>query len=256
MSRKNMLIFLVMACFVFTIPGMTFGASIVGSKHDFSYSSENPGVSYFAGNFLSDGNDITEPCVFCHTPHNASPVGFLWNRTNYVTTSYNMYSSSTLSVVPDTGAPTGLTLMCMSCHDGVTSIAVGQDGYKTMINAPGNPGTVTMRGGGIDRIGDVYFPSDFSSDWGANIGNLTPGYGGSVGNLGNDHPVSFEWVDNIPGIKDPIEWTGEGLTALRLFGGTRRMECSTCHNVHDSANQPFLRMSNTGSNMCTTCHDK
>jgi predicted CXXCH cytochrome family protein len=249
-----MLAILVAVCFMFTIPGMVSGASIAGSKHDFSSLSPEVGVSYFAGNFYleSTGDDIRETCVFCHTPHNASSAGFLWNRTNPVTTSYTMYTSATLTMINMGLAPTGLTLMCMSCHDGVTSIAVG-----TLVNAPApgtGPSDVVKIGGTYDMIGDVYFPNMFNPEWGANIGNLTPpGTYGTVGNLSNDHPVSFTWVNGVPGIKDP-PWTGEGATALKLFNN--RMECSTCHNVHDSANQPFLRMSNNNSNMCTTCHDK
>jgi predicted CXXCH cytochrome family protein len=243
-----MQIFLMVACFIVGISGMAAGASIIGSKHDFSALSPEVGISNFAGNFLSAGDSIIETCVFCHTPHNASSAGFLWNRTNPSATSYTLYTSSTITMIT-IAQPTGLTLMCMSCHDGITSIAV-----NTLVNAPypaSSPAQVTKIGGTYDKIGDVYFPNMFSTGWGPNIGNLTPPGGSTVANLANDHPVSFTWVDGIPGVKNYATWSG---TALKLFNN--RMECSTCHDVHNSANPPFLRMSNNNSDMCTTCHSK
>ncbi len=262
MSRKIMLVILMVVCYMFAISGMASAAGIAGSKHDFSSYSGDQGVTNFARNFTSTpgGEGIQEPCVFCHTPHAAAPGGFLWNRTNYVATSYLMYSSSTWT--GSESGPTGLTLMCMSCHDGITSIAVGDNG-GTLINAPSpgtNPGDVSLvTVGAYQYIGEVYWqPGNFIiPGWGANIGNQMPESGSTQANLSDDHPVSFEWqIGMMPtGIIDPGNWVGEGATLLKLFGNNR-MECSTCHNVHNNTNEPFLRMSNTGSNMCLTCHDK
>ena len=110
-----------------------FAATIVGSYHDFSLA--NASVSTpFAGVWDYTDPDtgfprtIDEVCVFCHTPHGASTnvpgtgTGPLWNRSNSNYT-YTMYSSATLSATVS-AAPTGSSAMCMSCHDGVTSIAV------------------------------------------------------------------------------------------------------------------------------------
>jgi len=264
MSRKSLQVVLVIACLIFSASGVASGASIMGSKHDFSALSDgSSGLSKFAGAFQSAGEDITETCVFCHTPHNAAAVpapgvtGLLWNRTNLASTSYTLYTSATLtsSVYNNMGSgPTGLTLMCMSCHDGITSIAIG-----TLINAPysgtGSNDIQMSYGFTKDKIGQVYSPTFTNNfQWGVNIGNLTPSMGTTVADLSNDHPVSFAWVDNIPGINNP-PWTGNG-AALKLFGSARRMECSTCHDVHNPANPPFLRMSNSNSDMCTTCHSK
>src|SRR5437870_457143 len=62
----------------------------------------------------------TEVCIFCHTPHNATPVKPLWNRSLSVT-SYKVYSSNSLKAQP--GQPTGSSKLCLSCHDG--TIALG-----------------------------------------------------------------------------------------------------------------------------------
>jgi predicted CXXCH cytochrome family protein len=253
MSRKKAWIVLMATCFIFSLSGMASGG-IQYSKHDFSISSQDTGLgTQFGGATLelANGYAAEEICVFCHTPHGASSAGFLWNRTNTAATGYTMYTSSTVT----SAGPTGLTLMCMSCHDGITSIAVG-----TLINAPYSPlgrSQVTLIGA-YEKIGELYKNDSLLPGWRANIGNLVPNQGGTVADLSDDHPVSFTWVPGISGINDPIDplrgsWAGAG-TELKLFNG--RMECSTCHDVHDNTDGPFLRMSNVNSNMCLSCHIK
>lgn len=233
---------------VLVASGLAFGGSIVGSRHDFSFPG---GDSPFAGNFQTHEGEIDEVCVFCHTPHSASTDSgrrlntLLWNRTNSTFT-YSVYSSSTLNVSPD-NPPKGITLMCMSCHDGVTSIAVG-----TLLNAPGsgNPPVTKIDPGIADKIGQIYDGGFLG--WGANIGEGNPNAPGTI-NLSNDHPVSFTWISNLPGIR-PDTAIGFSDSTVKLFYG--RMECATCHKVHDPDIVPFLRMSNTGSALCLRCHDK
>jgi hypothetical protein len=237
--------------------GIVHAGTIVGSKHDFS-SFNNQGLGGFAGNFQVQNASgfqmvIDEVCVFCHTPHGASrnvpgytqPV-WLWNRTNSPPPgyTYSMYQSPTLSATI-AATPTGVSMMCMSCHDGVTSIAV-----NTLLNAPGSGnGTVTTVDGSQGVIGNIYNGTFLG--WGPNIGETYPGGPGTI-NLSNDHPISFEWPTNKPGLK-----TVPSDTRLRLFGlSGQRMECATCHAVHDPSIVPFLAMSNTNSNMCTACHLK
>jgi predicted CXXCH cytochrome family protein len=234
-------------------------AGIVGSKHDFS--ATNTLTTPFAG--VWETTDpvtgfpliISEVCVFCHTPHNASknipgmttPM-WLWNRTNSPPAgySYAMYSSVTMSATTS-AAPTGVSMMCMSCHDGVTSIAVG-----TLLNAPGS-GNPTVTPNGINppgAMGNVYNGGFIG--FGPNIGGVYPGGSSTTIDLSNDHPVSFDWPSNEPGLRSIASIT----SALRLFGTTNRVECATCHTVHDPTNVPFLAMSNDNSAMCTECHLK
>ena len=104
----------------------------------------------------------TRVCVFCHTPHNATPQTPLWNRelkpVNYVT-----YSSSTLTAtIPQ---PTGPTRLCLSCHDG--TVALGQ-----VLSVPGGI-AMTME-----------------------LPNTRTTFIGT--NLANDHPVSFSYQDSLP----------------------------------------------------------
>lgn len=59
-------------------------------------------------------------CIFCHTPHNATPIQPLWNRASSGSV-YIPYSSTTVNASP--GQPTGASMLCLSCHDG--TIALG-----------------------------------------------------------------------------------------------------------------------------------
>lgn len=178
--------------------------SIAGSPHDLSMNGE--GI-----------------CVYCHTPMSASLDGSapLWNRKTSSKT-LSMYSSSTLDMTIES-APGGVSLMCLSCHDG--SMA-----YDSLINNPGvaNNGVMT----GTSAIG--------------------------ADGLANDHPISIEYDPS----KDPnfAPVTNGRVGGLPLFvkdgqsGPATQVECSTCHDVHDPGNGNFLRMSNAGSSLCLTCH--
>ena len=131
-----------------------------------------------------------------------------------------MYSSDTIDMTIQ-ASPEGTSLACMSCHDGTVAL-------DSLINPPPSftPGVGTI---------------------GAN---------GDLGNdLSNDHPISI--------VYDSTQDTGFVATAtvaaaLPLFTGTsgNQLECATCHNVHDPANVPFLRITNAASALCVTCHIK
>ncbi|MFQ5508246.1 MAG: hypothetical protein ACE5FN_02790 [Leptospirillia bacterium] len=89
--------------------------------------------------------ETTEVCVFCHTPHGgrntttASNVP-LWNRAMpTASTVYEMYDSpnfdGSASWAVTGGQPKGVSLACLSCHDGTI-------GIDALINAPGSGGFV------------------------------------------------------------------------------------------------------------------
>jgi len=193
------------------------GAGITGSAHDFSGETWN-----------TDG----EICAPCHTPHNADTTvtaAPLWDRATLGTTTYTLYSSSTLDA-SDLSQPGGASKLCMSCHDGTISL----DSFG---------GTT----GGTDMItGDAQFTD-----------------------LEGHHPVSFTYnaaLATTDGeLHDPTTTSsgiagGGNIDADMLFMGTTvndQMECASCHDVHDSASQEFLLVkSNAASALCLTCHDK
>jgi predicted CXXCH cytochrome family protein len=87
--------------------------------------------------------------------------------------------------------------------------------------------------------------------------------GGATGNnLATEHPISFEYTDalaTLDGGLNPPSTTSSGL------GGTiaanllydNKMECASCHDVHNKYNVThLLRVSNTSSQLCLICHTK
>lgn len=212
-------------------------AGISGSNHDFSIF----GASQFSGTFTGDNDEV---CVYCHTPHGTTGAAVpLWNKSLAFPDGFTVYSSDTLDSIPS-ATPSNISLLCLSCHDGVSAI-------NSVLNSPGpnSPGIVAT---GFDQIGDLGPLGQYM-----NIGGGTPGVGAPV-DLSNDHPVSMDY--------DPVADTALESTPLngldaRLRNG--KVECITCHDPHNGSNGAnptgeveFLVMSNTGSAMCFSCHIK
>jgi len=210
-----------------------FGASawagvITGSPHDFS------GAGWSGGQI----------CVACHTPHGGNTTvtdAPLWNHT-VTTATYTLYNSSTLNAGTPS-QPTGVSRLCLSCHDGTVAIdSFGGGG--------GTAGVMT----GPDAVGAA-----------------------SQGSLANDHPIGFVYDTALAtadgALHDPSSRNvtiGAGGTrsrtgtvaSLMLFNG--RLECASCHDVHNTftaadgtgVGSPLLRVSKAGSTICLTCHNK
>ncbi|NOZ02160.1 MAG: cytochrome c3 family protein [Deltaproteobacteria bacterium] len=161
-----------------------------------------------------------ELCIFCHAPHNAvtSVSGApLWNH-DVTASTFTVYSSDTLNAT--VGQPDGASKLCLSCHDGTVAI----DSFG------GSTGTHFMSGG-------------------ENLGS----------DLSNDHPISFTYDAALAtadgGLVTPASasFVDAGQN-IPLYGA--KMQCASCHDVHDDANGAFLRLNNTGSALCLSCHNK
>ncbi|MCC7204740.1 MAG: hypothetical protein IT441_06645, partial [Phycisphaeraceae bacterium] len=85
------------------------GSSIEQTKHNLTAS--GPGTVKTS---VEGGS-----CIFCHTPHAASPRAPLWNRED-PGTYYQTYESTTLKA--EVGQPTGSSRLCLSCHDGTIAL--------------------------------------------------------------------------------------------------------------------------------------
>ncbi len=185
------------------------GASIIDTPHNLSVTGPGPIVA------------ATEQrvCVFCHTPHAASPVHPLWNRFEPVG-AYTVYSSSSLDAVP--GQPTGTSKMCLSCHDG--TIALG---------SVVSQGQVIQMSGGVTTmpISDANLQTDLS----------------------DDHPVSFRY-DSVLAGQDPKLRSPAGLPADVRLDTNQELQCTTCHDAHDNTFGDFTVMDNTNSQLCNSCH--
>lgn len=175
---------------------------MVGSKHD-----------------LTVGGTGQDVCMYCHTSHSAIGEDLpLWNRASNAPGAYTMYSSPTLDMTISAAGPQGVSLACLSCHDG--TLAVDDFGGKT---------------GGSRRI----------------TGSAKVGV-----DLSDDHPISLTYdPSRDPGNFKAI---GTAQAAgLRFYGpSANQVECSTCHDPHDATTaSAFLRISNDSSNLCMSCHD-
>ncbi len=194
-------------------------SDVVGSKHDLS----------MGGGAASRATTETQPCVFCHTPHNSNPARQLWNHASSAAT-YATYGSSsylsgtapgTFNTFPGTSAPqpSGSAKLCLSCHDGTIAV-----------NATINNGTIAMAGG-------TFIPAT------ASLGT----------DLSNDHPVSFARNASTTAVVDP-----PSNDAVHLETGTRFVQCVSCHDPHSQRLDPtvgkFLVKANQGSALCVTCH--
>ena len=81
---------------------------------------------------------IEQPvCAFCHTPHREGQAQPLWQASSRAI--YTTYESSTL--VAEVGQPTGVSRLCLACHDGTIALGMRQ----------GDATPITFRGG-MNRI--------------------------------------------------------------------------------------------------------
>ncbi len=248
----------------------------------------------YAASSLGQANQV---CVFCHTPHNASPAIPLWNKvyTPGVENSYRLYTSS--ATLTPTAKAAKITadsesMLCLSCHDGKTAINVlhnssyrdSSSGTDAVVDIDG-----TFSGTGPFALGDQW-SGGFSSHNYPNLGAIRSADGSIPSsaashngtNLTDDHPIGFSYTAAQAQDASGLKLTPDA--GIRLFGPTKRVECSSCHNPHvyygsglagsgrvyydtdittplvataaQKARTPFLTMSNTGSALCKGCHIK
>lgn len=194
--------------------------SVMVTKHN---------LSVLAGS-RADIKDWGEVCVYCHTPHagskNSAP---LWNK-DTTTSVFTMYSSPTIQMTIG-GKPTGVSLACLTCHDGSL-------GLDAIINKPNAKS-------GEAALGGLMNANDPTNQKFQLIGT----------DLTDDHPIGVTYdpaVDTMFRAKASV--TGAGLV---LYGASaNQVECGTCHNPHTRVNEPFLRKTNGNSALCLTCHKK
>lgn len=255
------------------------GGTVAGLPHNSGASATEQGTATGANAQYTDAQKRI--CVYCHHPHNAviaagqegaganapsySP---LWNRLASAAAgrTYQGYNNGIMMAGSDAStasdkrhalnaavegggtAIAGVSLLCMSCHDGVTAMSA---------YSQANPGGAT----GSNDNGQAGTPADSN--------NISPDATSSFeGNMNNHHPMGFKYaaVQAVDAEIAPITTimvpaTGVDIKGLLYGNGANAtMECVTCHDVHNTANQPgaerFLWRSDNNSNFCLTCHLK
>ena len=158
-----------------------------------------------------------EVCRPCHAPHNASAeIGFLWNHA-LSDAAWTLHDDADPASVMN-----GTSRLCLSCHDGTVAL----DSY-----------------GGLTGTNFI----DGDDNLGTDLTTSHP--------IGVDYPTnafSYNQPDAEGNIVDPDE-TPDGSSAHLEDG---KVQCVSCHFAHGSRAPygMFLRVDNTGSALCMTCH--
>lgn len=252
MRRKAQrpLIILCVAGVLTLAAGAAWAQGILNTKHNLSATSTQ--TIHVQGTDPTFGPATEEVCVFCHTPHGADTTvsAPLWNRA-INTTGYTMYSSPTYDATTD-AQPTGVSQACLSCHDGTIA-------FDALRNLPGSGGYSDTPPTDGTRTAWTFTGTPDEKMPAAGITNLGQ-------DLTNDHPVSMNYAsakspsstsgtdDHVTGFKDPDPATEQFANGVRLYAG--KVQCGSCHDPHRSDTPTFLRVPNTASTLCLTCHRK
>ncbi|HYH22163.1 MAG TPA: cytochrome c3 family protein [Azospirillum sp.] len=226
-------------------------------------------------------NTVGEVCVFCHTPHGSSTTAAapLWNRKIDASKQYDLYKgngafdgASTIGFIASS-----VSLACLSCHDGTQAM-------DTVLNAPGSG---KYDAGGFAINGGWKSPSGSGAQSGGMLTGVANLGGANGKDLTNDHPVGMEYAKwagatrtldadfkeavrlgtkdiwyvesgkgdaNTRDKKDMWLYTRDS-TNSTLTAATPYVECASCHDPHEETST-FLRIPNTNSDVCLTCHTK
>jgi len=176
-------------------------------------------------------------CKGCHAPHSGSTKNGVTPGTDSIllwapsfpaaSDTFGVYDSTargskSVEITGSALAPStevGMySLLCLSCHDGVTSRF--------------SPAMQTSR-----QVGSK-----------ASFGAVPD----ESAHPANNHPMRHG-VGYYPA-KDPsLQPAARVATALPLYGPDNTVQCATCHDAHDNTNTHYLRQANDASH-CMTCH--
>lgn len=247
-------------------------SNVANTKHNFAIGGNSQAFQ---------STQISEVCVFCHTPHNAGSTKLLWNKANNSSPNFRLYTSSgsLRSVTKNQSAlsANSPSLLCLGCHDGKTAMNV-------LHNSPVPGASAAGYGAGAEYVqtaagfAPVIMPNDGTYDFftgqtgsSMSIGMASKqgdtGAGGSGTNLTDDHPIGFSYsaayAERAAGLNSVATVATKSSNAVRFFGSTGKVECSSCHDPHvdysaagNPALKPFLVMSNAQSALCLACHNK
>ncbi len=215
------------------------GAGIALSPHDFSAAAWNT------------NNDI---CSVCHVPHDNNrndtlfANGLLWNHQVSAAT-YRMYAEEAAASLTFANhidgvfdnEPTGGSKLCLGCHDGT----VGLNQFDANVGAAGTDWVLPASQVPGPAIPDV----------------------GAEKNLLGTHPISIVYDPaadaSLAPLASAMGGSGTINDVLEPTAVGPKLQCSSCHDVHDSPGESIaatklLRESMTApaSGLCLTCHLK
>ncbi|MBL8313032.1 MAG: hypothetical protein JNK55_04735 [Rubrivivax sp.] len=283
----------VLAALWLTLSG-TASAGIADTKHNLGNTSTQTNHVTGTGNSDTTTNEICVFCHTPHgadvTTPNAPP---LWNKRLNTGATYTTYATLNTPSLDGEVLPVGsISVACLSCHDGTQAMdniinAPGSGAYQADGGgAEGRNYTWTAAGpGGRMAPGIANLGENLSNDHPIGIQYC----GGGISGAGNatsgtckdgDFVSSAARLKTAAGAGGQQFWIETGAVAdgvktrtdlplyTRTFAGGvgPSVECGSCHDPHVSEGQAgpngqtagatFLRISNSASAVCTSCHVK
>ena len=197
-------------------PRLESQSSVFNSKHNLSASGP--------GEIKADAE--TRICIFCHSTHNTSTEGPLWNHETTAPGTFKTYERSTMAGRAE--QPNGATKLCLSCHDG--TIAVGA--------VLGQSRPISMQN--VGASGEI--PSGRKSHIGTD--------------LSATHPVSIPYRQSTALSVSHLRWPPFDPENKVGPDPDGFVQCTACHDPHDNSRSeryPFWKKS-TFDEVCLTCH--
>ncbi len=249
-KTRNIRYLVFLLCFLVLVPISAFPETgIRATKHNLSGS-----LSKWPGNYTVKALDEPQICIFCHTPHNASPEYPLWNHVASAVTNYIPYTSNTLQSYDSAGSAPSvdhISKLCLSCHDGTVGVGSVNTRYEDII----------MQGSQcVDSSGKLV------------SGAGCTGYIGT--DLSGGHPISIIFDDNLASRRNnhipilsnlnyPSTIQDPDVKLYPTHGGMG-VQCTSCHDPHTNKSTqeqdgkqwpPFWRKPSYDE-VCLVCHQQ
>ena len=221
--------------------------TILGSKHDFTGLNKRTGVVAMPGLAFSN---YGSSCVYCHIPPeregaDSTPLGGItgFNRFKPALYQYDLYDSNTLD--NKVKSPSPISLLCLSCHDGTMGVDMTvfrPNGWRSSEDA-----ALHLK---INGANNLYSCGKCHN--GKVAHNIAIKHIGT--DLTNDHPISMNYAGLTHKDADfrPPDGPYGFDNGVKIYDG--KVECASCHNVHNPDVKLLLRVS--AERLCETCHIK
>jgi len=217
------------------------GANMLTSRHNLA-SRFLPGTGSAAAE--------QEVCIFCHTPQGV-PRGLdlppTWSPSHAGATEFRVFDPLEAGPWPGAQSLPGTVIgfqsfVCLSCHDGTQAeVAGGRASLDHPVGVPyrGASEAAPLLRSSAERGPPDDLVSEYRGTSAATVGGTQVWWVSTTGRSTrskNDLPL-YARADPYSGTAVPF------------------IECATCHDPH-SGNERFLRVAQTSSGLCMSCHNK